>query len=187
MLVITGGPGTGKTTLLTALLTILRRANVPSSWRRPLGVRPKRMTESAGEEAMTIHRLLEYNPREGGFQRSEDNPLQVDFVIVDEASMVDLVLMDHLVAGGGPAQPFNSGRRRRSAAFGGSGQRAAGSDRFRRYSHSGAATYFPTGPPKLDRCQRPSNSSGAYLGSGGTKRKTGFCFSWRENRRKKFS
>ena len=55
------------------------------------------MTESAGEEAMTIHRLLEYNPREGGFQRSEDNPLQVDVVIVDEASMVDMALMDHLL------------------------------------------------------------------------------------------
>jgi exodeoxyribonuclease V alpha subunit len=55
------------------------------------------MSESAGEEAMTIHRLLEYNPREGGFQRSEDNPLQAEFVIVDEASMVDLVLMDHLL------------------------------------------------------------------------------------------
>jgi exodeoxyribonuclease V alpha subunit len=55
------------------------------------------MAESAGEEATTIHRLLEYNPREGGFQRSEDNPLRVDFVIVDETSMVDLPLMDHLL------------------------------------------------------------------------------------------
>jgi exodeoxyribonuclease V alpha subunit len=55
------------------------------------------MTESSGEEAMTIHRLLEFNPREGGFQRSEDRPLEVDFVIVDEASMVDIVLMDHLL------------------------------------------------------------------------------------------
>jgi exodeoxyribonuclease V alpha subunit len=97
VLLITGGPGTGKTTLLTALLTILRRAKVSFVLAAPTGRAAKRMTESAGEEAMTIHRLLEYNPREGGFQRSEENPLQVDFVIVDEASMIDLVLMDHLL------------------------------------------------------------------------------------------
>ena len=97
ILVITGGPGTGKTTLLTALLTILRRAKVTFVLAAPTGRAAKRMSESAGEEAMTIHRLLEYNPREGGFQRSEDNPLQAEFVIVDEASMVDLALMDHLL------------------------------------------------------------------------------------------
>lgn len=97
VLVITGGPGTGKTTLLTAVLNILRRANVSFVLAAPTGRAAKRMTESAGEEAMTIHRLLEYNPREGGFQRSEEKPLQVDFVIVDETSMVDLVLMDYLL------------------------------------------------------------------------------------------
>jgi exodeoxyribonuclease V alpha subunit len=97
VLVITGGPGTGKTTLLTALLSLLRRARVSFALAAPTGRAAKRMTESAGEEAMTIHRLLEYNPREGGFQRNEENRLQVDFVIVDEASMVDLVLMDHLL------------------------------------------------------------------------------------------
>ena len=97
VLVITGGPGTGKTTLLKAVLTILRRAKVSFALAAPTGRAAKRMTESAGENAMTIHRLLEYNPREGGFQRCEDNPLQVDFVVVDEASMVDLALMDHLL------------------------------------------------------------------------------------------
>jgi len=97
VLVITGGPGTGKTTLLTALLAILRRAKVKFALAAPTGRAAKRMSESAGEEAMTIHRLLEYNPREGGFHRSDDNPLQVDFIIVDETSMVDLPLMDHLL------------------------------------------------------------------------------------------
>lgn len=97
VLVITGGPGTGKTTLLTALLTILRRAKVSFVLAAPTGRAAKRMAESAGEEAMTIHRLLEFNPREGGFQRTEDRPLEVDFIIVDEASMVDLALMDHLL------------------------------------------------------------------------------------------
>jgi len=97
ILVITGGPGTGKTTLLTALLSILKRAKVSFVLAAPTGRAAKRMTESAGEEAMTIHRLLEYNPREGGFQRSEERPLEVDFVIVDEVSMVDIALMDHLL------------------------------------------------------------------------------------------
>jgi exodeoxyribonuclease V alpha subunit len=97
VLVITGGPGTGKTTLLTALLTILRRAKVSFVLAAPTGRAAKRMSESAGEEAMTIHRLLEYNPREGGFHRSEERPLETDFVIVDETSMVDLSLMDHLL------------------------------------------------------------------------------------------
>lgn len=97
VLVITGGPGTGKTTLLTALLTILRRAKVTFVLAAPTGRAAKRMSESAGDEAMTIHRLLEYNPREGGFKRGEDNPLSADFVIVDETSMVDLALMDHLL------------------------------------------------------------------------------------------
>ncbi|HWH76940.1 MAG TPA: ATP-dependent RecD-like DNA helicase, partial [Candidatus Binatus sp.] len=95
--VITGGPGTGKTTLLMSLLAVLRRAKVTFALAAPTGRAAKRMTESTGEQALTIHRLLEYNPREGGFQRHEDNPLQVDLLIVDEASMVDLVLMDHLL------------------------------------------------------------------------------------------
>jgi exodeoxyribonuclease V alpha subunit len=97
VLVITGGPGTGKTTLLTSLLQLLRRAKVTVALAAPTGRAAKRMSESAGEEAMTIHRLLEYNPREGGFQRSEEKPLEADFVIVDEASMIDLPLMDHLL------------------------------------------------------------------------------------------
>jgi len=95
--IITGGPGTGKTTLLMSLLAVLRRAKVTFALAAPTGRAAKRMTESTGEEALTLHRLLEYNPREGGFQRHQDNPLQVDFIIVDEASMVDLVLMDQLL------------------------------------------------------------------------------------------
>ena len=98
VLVITGGPGTGKTTLLISLLAILRRAKVTFALAAPTGRAAKRMAETAGEEAVTLHRLLEFNPREGGFQRHEDNPLQVDVVIVDEASMVDVTLMDRLLS-----------------------------------------------------------------------------------------
>jgi exodeoxyribonuclease V alpha subunit len=95
--VITGGPGTGKTTLLMSLLAVLRRAKISFALAAPTGRAAKRMAETAGEEAMTLHRLLEFNPREGRFQRHDDNPLQVDVVIVDEASMVDVTLMDHLL------------------------------------------------------------------------------------------
>jgi exodeoxyribonuclease V alpha subunit len=98
ILVITGGPGTGKTTLLNSLLALLRRAKFSFVLAAPTGRAAKRMAESAGEEAMTIHRLLEYNPHEGGFQRSEDRPLEADVVIIDEASMVDLALMDNLLS-----------------------------------------------------------------------------------------
>ncbi|HUC99700.1 MAG TPA: ATP-dependent RecD-like DNA helicase, partial [Candidatus Polarisedimenticolaceae bacterium] len=98
VLVITGGPGTGKTTLLNSLLALLHRAKFSFVLAAPTGRAAKRMAESAGEEAMTIHRLLEYNPHEGGFQRSEDRPLEADVVIIDEASMVDLTLMDNLLS-----------------------------------------------------------------------------------------
>ena len=97
VLVITGGPGTGKTTLLTALLAVLNRAKLRFALAAPTGRAAKRMSESTGEEALTIHRLLEYNPRDGGFQRTEENPLEADFIIIDETSMVDLPLMDHLL------------------------------------------------------------------------------------------
>lgn len=97
VLVITGGPGTGKTTLLTAFLALFRRSNISFALAAPTGRAAKRMEEMAREEAKTIHRLLEYNPREHRFERAEGNPLEVDVVIIDEASMVDLPLMEHLL------------------------------------------------------------------------------------------
>ncbi|HEV8344272.1 MAG TPA: ATP-dependent RecD-like DNA helicase [Candidatus Binatia bacterium] len=97
VLVITGGPGTGKTTLLNSLLVLLRRSKISFALAAPTGRAAKRMAEMAGEEARTIHRLLEYSPREGRFQRGEENPLEVDVIIIDEVSMVDLPLMDSLL------------------------------------------------------------------------------------------
>jgi len=95
--VITGGPGTGKTTLLISLLAVLRHAKVSFALAAPTGRAAKRMAERTGEEAGTIHRLLEYSPREAVFLRHEDNPLAAEVIIIDEASMVDLPLMDHLL------------------------------------------------------------------------------------------
>ena len=96
-LVITGGPGTGKTTLLIALLRILRQSEVTFALAAPTGRAAKRMAELSGEEAKTIHRLLEFNPHESGFQRDEDNPIGAHVIVIDEASMLDLPLMDHLL------------------------------------------------------------------------------------------
>ena len=98
VLVITGGPGTGKTTLLTAILALLRRAKVSFALAAPTGRAAKRMAETTGEESRTLHRLLEYNPRERRFQRGEHDRLVSQVVIIDEVSMVDLPLMDHLLS-----------------------------------------------------------------------------------------
>ncbi len=97
VLIITGGPGTGKTTLLRALIEILERKGVRLTLAAPTGRAAKRMAEATGREAKTIHRLLEFGPKEGRFKRNETHPLEVDLLVVDEASMIDLVLMNHLL------------------------------------------------------------------------------------------
>ena len=97
VLVITGGPGTGKTTLLNCLLRILEKKNQRILLASPTGRAAKRLAEVTGREAKTIHRLLEYSPREGGFKRNEDNLLEADLVIIDEVSMMDILLMNHLL------------------------------------------------------------------------------------------
>ncbi|MGA8832188.1 MAG: ATP-dependent RecD-like DNA helicase, partial [Desulfomonilaceae bacterium] len=96
-LIITGGPGTGKTTLLRALTQILDAKKIKYVLAAPTGRAAKRLAETTGKEAKTIHRLLEYLPGQGGFQRGPQRPIEVDFIVVDEASMVDLQLMNVLV------------------------------------------------------------------------------------------
>lgn len=97
MLVITGGPGTGKTTLVRAILAIYRRMNARVSLAAPTGRAAKRLNETTGHPAATLHRLLEYSPQVGGFLRNEMKPLSADLIIVDEASMLDILLMHHLL------------------------------------------------------------------------------------------
>jgi exodeoxyribonuclease V alpha subunit len=97
VLVITGGPGVGKTTIIRGILRILSAKGVRLSLCAPTGRAAKRMTEATGFEAKTIHRLLEVDPRTGGFKRDEDNPLDCDLLVVDEASMVDVMLMQALI------------------------------------------------------------------------------------------
>ncbi|MCB9678583.1 MAG: ATP-dependent RecD-like DNA helicase [Alphaproteobacteria bacterium] len=95
VVVVTGGPGTGKTTLLKVLLRAVRAED----WllASPTGRAAKRLQEATGRPASTIHRLLEFNPGEGGFQRGPSNPLEGSGLVVDEASMVDLPLMRALM------------------------------------------------------------------------------------------
>jgi exodeoxyribonuclease V alpha subunit len=97
VLIITGGPGTGKTTIITAILRIFQQLKLRILLAAPTGRAAKRMNEATGWEAKTIHRLLEYSPHKGGFKKDEDDPLEADVVIIDETSMVDTLLMYHLL------------------------------------------------------------------------------------------
>src|SRR5262245_18592697 len=97
VLVMTGGPGVGKTTIVKAILTILAAKGTRLLLCAPTGRAAKRMTEATGFEAKTIHRLLEVDPKSGGFKRSDDYPLDYDLLVVDEASMVDVMLMQALM------------------------------------------------------------------------------------------
>ena len=96
VLVITGGPGTGKTTIIQCIIRLLAEEGEVLLC-APTGRAAKRMSEATGYEAKTIHRLLEYGGEEGSFMRNQENPVEGDCVIVDEASMVDMMLMRSLL------------------------------------------------------------------------------------------
>ena len=97
VLIITGGPGTGKTTIINAILKLWEQLGLNLMMAAPTGRAAKRMSEVTGQEAKTIHRLLEYSQQKGGFQVSESRTLPCDLLIIDEASMVDLLLLHHLL------------------------------------------------------------------------------------------
>ena len=95
--ILTGGPGTGKTTTIRTLVDILEKQNVPYVLAAPTGRAARRITEATGRPAKTLHRLLEFIPNTNSFARNEERPLETDFVIVDEVSMIDLILMYNLL------------------------------------------------------------------------------------------
>ena len=97
VLVLTGGPGTGKTTIVRAILEIFRAKSQRVALCAPTGRAAKRLTESTGQEAKTIHRLLEFDATIGTFRRSRENPLDLDLLVVDETSMADLTLTNQLL------------------------------------------------------------------------------------------
>ncbi len=95
--IITGGPGTGKTTLIKTLLAILDDQQIRYKLAAPTGKAAKRMSEATGKSAATLHRLLEYDPALGGFSKNEKNALNLDLLIIDEASMLDIFLAHALL------------------------------------------------------------------------------------------
>jgi exodeoxyribonuclease V alpha subunit len=97
LLIITGGPGTGKSTITKAILKISEKLTSRILLAAPTGRAAKRMSEITGKKASTIHSLLEVDFKTGGFKRKKDNPLECDLLIVDEASMIDTLLMHHLL------------------------------------------------------------------------------------------
>ena len=97
VMVVTGGPGTGKTTIVRAILEVFTAKALRVLLCAPTGRAAKRLAESTGREAKTIHRLLEFDPGIGTFRRGRENPLDADLVVVDETSMVDVVLMNRLL------------------------------------------------------------------------------------------
>ena len=96
--VITGGPGTGKTTLLRSMLAALAEVGLKPTLAAPTGRAARRLQEACGRDAKTIHRLLEYSPESGGFVRGKEFPLRTNYLIIDEASMMDLELASSLLS-----------------------------------------------------------------------------------------
>ena len=96
VMVLTGGPGTGKTTTTQGIISAYKTAGMRILLAAPTGRASKRMSEATGMEAKTIHRLLEFNPQDG-YKRNEENPLEGDALIVDECSMIDIILMYNLM------------------------------------------------------------------------------------------
>ena len=98
LVVVTGGPGTGKTTIVNAIITALKKHRKKVLLAAPTGRAAKRLSEATGEEAKTIHRLLEFDPKQRAFAKCADDPLEVDTLIIDETSMVDILLFMNLVS-----------------------------------------------------------------------------------------
>ena len=164
VLVITGGPGTGKTTIINGIIRIASKTGQKVLCAAPTGRAAKRMTEATGVESRTIHRLLEYNPRRPisgtGFKRNESNPVEAGLVIIDEASMIDAPLMYHLLkAIPAPATLVPCGRYR-PASIGRARKCSEGHYRFRVRAHCALNRHIPAVTAKHDHRQCAPDQQG---------------------------
>ena len=160
VLVMTGGPGVGKTTIVKAILRILAAKGMTLLLCAPTGRAAKRMTEATGFEAKTIHRLLEVDPKGGGFKRGDDNPLDCDLLVVDETSMVDVMLMQALMkAVPDKAAAFDRWRHR-PASFGRSRPSAGRRHLIRRRAGGAPHRSIPAGRAEPHHHQCPSYQPG---------------------------
>ena len=160
-MVITGGPGTGKTTIINAMLRIFAGMQTKILLAAPTGRAAKRMTEATGHEAKTIHRLLEYSFQKGGFQKNETAPLDCDLLIVDEASMIDILLMHHLLKAVPARATFVLVGDVNQLPSVGAGNVLQGHHRIAGGPRRRADRDLPAGPGELDHRQRPPDQPGA--------------------------
>ena len=160
VLVMTGGPGVGKTTIVKAILRILAAKGTDILLCAPTGRAAKRMTEATGFEAKTIHRLLEVDPKGGGFKRGDDNPLDCDLLVVDETSMVDVMLMQALMKAVPDTRRPSDRWRHRPAAVGRARPGAGRHHLIRRRAGGAPHRGIPAGRAEPDHHQRPSHQPG---------------------------
>ena len=130
VVVITGGPGVGKTTIVRAILSLFARAKLDVRLAAPTGRAAKRMSEATGKQAVTLHRLLEFDPQKRAFARARGHAIEADAIVVDESSMLDLNLADALLQGVADGRAARLGRRHRSATVGRPRRGAPRRDRF---------------------------------------------------------
>ena len=161
VLVITGGPGTGKTTLITCLLDILASRGRVALLCAPTGRAAKRMAQATGREAKTIHRLLEFSPQNGRFLRSEADPLRCDALVVDETSMIDVQLFADLLVCPAPCRAAHPRGRQGPAPVGGAGERPGGHHRLPRGARCPAHRDLPPGRGEPYRRERAQDQRGA--------------------------
>ena len=160
VLVITGGPGTGKTTIVSCILDLYQGLGARVLLMAPTGRAAKRLSETTGMTATTIHRALEFSPQTGGFRRGPAEPLKAEVVVVDETSMVDTYLMYHLLRAVPAHRPPHPGGGRPPAPGGGPGQHPQRPDRFRGRPGGPPHPDLPPGQREPHRGERPPHQPG---------------------------